>query len=362
MSHYGPTSSSVEALSVPTSDLNQQPNTASDNEEDYEEDNVGLFDFEQDVIVDPLDAVIDQLEDRLITLLDDFKIAHQAKPDDLQLLLRPALELGAHIAPSTARTNASSRSDVDEAVSEVYTRLNLNLLFPVLLEVAQSDTTPAKRAAALQFFHNFHKECQLPGSYLDRTPSTSSGPTGDGRSVLPTEPSPLQLQQRSQLKHSREVELLHHWIDAATDNTATQGIFTSRASDESIASRGMLSANAALRPAFRCIAQSIAAADDTGAMNLYVPVVNMTLGILSRLFLDHHQDVGDSVRASCLKFLETVVLICTSKGPRQAQRQRKVGLGTSQEDFCLEDIPAGHPTITREVLDSIGEFAFTALR
>jgi hypothetical protein len=43
-------------------------------------------------------------------------------------------------------------------------------------------------------------------------------------------------------------------------------------------------------------------------------------------------------------------------------QQRKSSIGTTLEDFSLEDVPAGHPAITREGLDSIGEFAFIALR
>lgn len=154
-----------------------------------------------------------------------------------------------------------------------------------------------------------------------------------------------------------------------------ESIFTSQALENSIASRAILSANAALRPAFRCIAQSIAVADDTGALNLYLPVFHMSLGVVSRLFLlgnnnivdpaDNNTAGADSVRASCIKYLETLALLCTSKGPRQSQRQsqqRKGLVGSMPEDFCLEDIPTGHPTITRKTLDSIGEFAFTDLR
>lgn len=417
---YGPPSSSLDAsLSLPSGvstvafselsavipnvNVNAVGGVSSDNEEDEFEDNI-LFDFDQDAhLVNPLDAAIDQLEDRLITILDDFKVAHHASPDDLVAILRPAIEIGAHLGPATARKHAASSRDnnVDEAVRDVYEHLNVNLLYPVLLEVAQSDVRPVKRAAALQFFHNLHKEYQRPGSYLDRSLgqqqqlSTSSsavqqynlGPTGDGTQqeahLHQQAPSPILLQQRNNLKHSREVELLHHWIDAATQNITLGSMFTSQALEDAIASRAILSANAALRPAFRSIAQAIAAADDTGAMNLYLPVFQMSLGVVSRLFLLHNNSNtnenndpnsrvvspaaggADSVRASCLKFLETLILLCTSKGPRQTQRhpqQRKSSIGTTPEDFSLEDVPAGHPTITREGLDSVGEFAFTALR
>jgi hypothetical protein len=118
---------------------------------------------------------------------------------------------------------------------------------------------------------------------------------------------------------------------AATLNTSVESIFTSQALENSIASRAILSANAALRPAFCCIAKSIAVADDTGALNLYLPVFHMSLGVVSRLFLlgnnnivdpaDNNTAGADSVRASCIKYLETLALLCTSKGPRQSQRQ-----------------------------------------
>ena len=393
MSHYAAASSLDAGLSLssvlPISDLNaagvvlnNNPSSgvlSSDNEEDEFDDNI-LFDFDQDAhIVNPLDAAIDQLEDRLIAILDEFKLVPHAKPEDLVTMLRPALEIGAHLGPSMARKHyaSSDTNDVDEAVKQVYEHLNVHLLFPVMLEVAQSDATPVKRAAALQFFHNLHKECQRPGSYLDRGGGATAGPTGDGKVGSETQqqpPTSSLAQQRNQLKHLREVELLRHWIDAATQNISVESIFTSQALEDSIASRAILSANAALRPAFRWIAQSIAVADDTGAMNLYLPVFHMSLGVVSRLFLlGHNNNVdpadnntgADSVRASCIKFLETLVLLCTSKGPRQTQRQsqqRKGFVGSTPEDFCLEDIPTGHPTITRETLDSIGEFAFTALR
>jgi symplekin len=37
-------------------------------------------------------------------------------------------------------------------------------------------------------------------------------------------------------------------------------------------------------------------------------------------------------------------------------------LSSQQNDFALEDLPPGHPIITRESLEEIGEYAFSTLR
>ena len=180
------------------------------------------------------------------------------------------------------------------------------------------------------------------------------------------------MQQRIHIKHQREVALLHVWMEGSTHNTAMNGVFNSEISIQSIQSRAILSANAILHPAFRCISTFIDTADDTGALNMYNPLITMCNGIISRLFANRgdQQSMSDSIIATCLKFMETLIRCVTSKGPKNQHGGTKSrakaaasGGGTSYDyDFCLEDIPAGHPTITRETLETIGEYAFTAFR
>jgi hypothetical protein len=129
----------------------------ADDDDNFENLDVLLPRRHQEDLVDPLGAALDGLENRIVTLLDELKLIQTSKMEDLQELFRPLVELGAHVGPQTARTHARSRASVDQAVREVYERLNTNLLLPVVLEISQTDVLPAKRAAALQFFHMLHK-------------------------------------------------------------------------------------------------------------------------------------------------------------------------------------------------------------
>ena len=64
------------------------------------------------------------------------------------------MEVGAHTAPSIARTYSQGvGADCMEAsCEEFFGRVSSDLLLPVLLEIAQSDTILAKRGASLEFF------------------------------------------------------------------------------------------------------------------------------------------------------------------------------------------------------------------
>ena len=95
-----------------------------------------------------------------------------------------------------------------------YRRVNSDLIFPVMLETCQSDPIPAKRAAALQFFHNLYKECKMSGSYLDATSTgLTAGPYGEGQkggsaanAQIPPQMRPL-INRRKQRTSARRAEL-----------------------------------------------------------------------------------------------------------------------------------------------------------
>ena len=131
--------------------------------------------------IDPLLSSIDDLETRIVSSLNEFKLHSGIKTNtsntsdidihsELKDILRPVLEIAAHTGPATARSKwhqSAYRPTIDLALEEIHHRLNEELIFPVLLESAQSDLIPSKRAAALGFFHNLHSEYKSPGSYLD---------------------------------------------------------------------------------------------------------------------------------------------------------------------------------------------------
>eukprot|EP00523_Entomoneis_sp_CCMP467_P006735 CAMPEP_0168720692 /NCGR_PEP_ID=MMETSP0724-20121128/1697_1 /TAXON_ID=265536 /ORGANISM="Amphiprora sp., Strain CCMP467" /LENGTH=1371 /DNA_ID=CAMNT_0008767309 /DNA_START=128 /DNA_END=4240 /DNA_ORIENTATION=+ len=329
---------------------------------------------------DPLLLAIDDLEGRVVAALDEVKL-HSGVHDpssgtasiheELSTLLRPVLEVAAHTGPSVARTYASS--GLDDAVEDVYERVLSDLVLPVLLETAQSDQTAAKRIAALEFFRSFWKEVQKAGSWLDGTaPVTSStaGPYGSGNTRSsshhqnrgPPLPRPLQV-RRSEKRSAHESEILRYWLQAAIA-CLTPGVFTSQAADDATSSRGVLAASASLRPSLKHIIQRIKAADDRGANRLYTPVMKLTENVLHKLLLAPDTSGGatpDNLLASCIKYVEIVVLCCSRK-PQEPATRRRGASTTPQQDFSLEDLPEGHPVITRESLESIADYAFTVLR
>ena len=87
---------------------------------------------------DPLLSSIDDLEGRVVSSLDDFKLHPGVRTnsaagspnvhDEIQMLLRPVLEIAAHVAPATGRSHAAYRAGgVDQSVEECYQRLNSDL-------------------------------------------------------------------------------------------------------------------------------------------------------------------------------------------------------------------------------------------
>jgi len=373
--------------------------------------------------VDPFQSAISELESLVIAHLNSFKEHPGIKTNphstdnvhkELELLLRPILEIAAHSGPAQARahywksssssavsssvggaakdatagggdggvegvSSSSSHRTIDEAIEHVHNVLNLELIFPVLLETAQSDASPNKRAAALSFFHNLFMEYKLPGSYLDyvenpnliRYSGTLYGPFEKIQKHAP--PSRMVLKQRTMNKANKSQKLLRYWIEASSF-CILPGAFTSMEKDDKIASRAVISSSAVLRPALNHVKDKIKSADDAGALRLFLPVMKMIAGVLQRLFVVAASDTassqhvggggGDALRSACVKFLEIVVL-CFSSREQPAEGHRK-GMSRSnvakEEDFALENLPVGHPIITRQALEEVGEDAFTVLR
>jgi symplekin len=371
---------------------------------DSDTSDVGIDDVDES----PLLLALDDLESRVVSALNDFK-AHPGRAtdpsasnihDELASLLRPVVEASSHAGPSAARMLASTYPrllGLEECVDEIYTRVNSSLVLPVVLESAQSDAVPAKRAASLALFHTLHVEWSKGGSYLDATVAAGSssslaGPYGPGGSSSTASPPPgaAEASRRNQIRAARRAELLRRWVQAAIPNLAP-GAYTSATSDAAVASRGVLSASAAIKPCLRYMAERIGNADDAGALRLFLPVMRMISGVLGRLFLERARGgaggggggggrtneggAGDSLRASCIKFLEIVVLCFSNRalpgaaeGSAAALRMQKKdaprnsGGASGGADFSLEDLPPGHPVITREGLEEIGEYCFSTLR
>ena len=377
------------------------PQQQSNNNLDDDDDNAAIESDSSEIGLDdvdesPLLLALDDLESRIVTSLNEFK-SHPGRAtnpsvanihDELASILRPVVEASSHAGPSTARMLASTYPrllGLEECVDEIYTRINSSLVLPVLLESAQSDVVPAKRAASLALFHTLHVEWQRGGSYLDVSvvapgpygPGASSGGGGGGGAP------PLgvaEASRRNQMKAARRAELLRRWVQAALPSLSP-GTYTSVSSDAAVASRGVLSASASLKPCLRYMAERIGNADDAGALRLFLPVMRMIAGVLGRLFLERARNAGendggggatgDSLRASCIKFLEIVVLCFSNRalpgateGSAAAMRMQKKDAPKSSggADFSLEDLPPGHPIITREGLEEIGEYCFSTLR
>mmetsp|Transcript_37656 Transcript_37656/g.84768 ORF Transcript_37656/g.84768 Transcript_37656/m.84768 type:complete len:1413 (+) Transcript_37656:394-4632(+) len=345
----------------------------------------------------PLALALDDLESRAVSALNDFK-SHPGRAtdpkassvhDELASVLRPVVEVSSHAGPSAARALAAGYPgllSLDECVDEIYDRVNADLVLPVILESAQSDVVPAKRAASLALFHTLHREWARAGSYLDATTGAPSlagpyGPgVGPGSGTVSAPPFSAQdASRRNQVRIARRSELLRRWVQASIPNLAP-GTFTSTALDSAAASRGVLSASSALKPCLRYMAERIGSADDAGALRLFLPVMRMVEGVLGRLFLEKVRGDGvadgsgadvraaDSLRASCVKFLEIVVLCFSNRalpgagGGGQLGAARMKREANTANDFCLEDLPPGHPIITRESLEEIGEHCFSTLR
>jgi hypothetical protein len=361
-----------------TSDDNDNPMVLSDEDEDenmnadMDSDNDEASSLGQPAGAagaaseDPLTLAIDDLEGRVISALDDVKLHPGIKTsqdpsgsvhDELATLLRPVLEVAAHTGPSVARTYSTHGPNDLEAfensVEDVYQRIISDLVLPVLLEMAQSDLSPTKRVAALEFFRGLYKECHKAGSWLDVTgggagASLQAGPYGSGvtsassasaaglaasassASLAATTAGKSSLKRRQAKRLQRDGEILRYWVEASIACT-TPGTFTNEASEGTVASRGIVAASASLRPGLAHIATRIKDADDRGATRLYNPVMKMLDGVVRKLFVGATSSVasapGDSIVSACVKFLEIVCLCCSRRPPQEglAAGRRRAG-------------------------------------
>jgi symplekin len=316
-------------------DYEQQQNLSDDDNAAAAEEEAGGAASE-----DPLLLALDDLEGRLVSGLDQFRLHTGRRSgekdsihDELGTLLQQVLEVAAHTGPSVARTYfRGSTSDglshgLDEAVESAYERLVSDLVLPVLLEVAQSDTIAAKRAAALQFFRNFYKESLKAGSWADQTTlSGAAGPYGaGGSSSAPPLPRAV-TSRRAEKRLARQGEILRYWMQAAIA-CLTPGVFTAADAAAATASRGILAASAALRPVLKHIVQRIKNADDRGASRLYSPIMKMVEGVLQQIWLaqQHEDPPAENLLAAAIKFLETVLLCCSHKAPEVATSSSRRG-------------------------------------
>jgi symplekin len=221
----------------------------------------------------------------------------------------------------------------------------------------------------LAFFHNLYTEYKSPGSYLDYAENLQGGGyvgTLYGAFDKMAVPNRYTLKQRTVQKATKNADLLRYWIEASTGCTVP-GAFSDQKADGAIASRAVISASAVIRPALRYIAEKISSADDVSASKLFIPVMKMIRGVMKRFLMvqdTSSMDAGEvasleTVKSACIKFLEIVVLCFSLRSEGGSTRR---GKSSSSDDFALEDLPMGHPTITRQSLEEIGEDAFTVLR
>ena len=144
--------------------MSQESNRDDDPPMDLDDDdnNALLVDDVGDDNEDPFVLAVDDLEGRVITAVNTLKTHPGVRStdarsihDELAIILRPVLEVTAHTAPSVARTYNRGPEGVEDGVEQAYERVISDLLLPVILEIAQSDPTPAKRGASLEFFLQF---------------------------------------------------------------------------------------------------------------------------------------------------------------------------------------------------------------
>ena len=320
---------------------------------------------------------VDFYEERLVDLIDTFRTSNASLPELIELLT-PAVELIAHTAPSNARKLAALESPQTGVPVQIltishlddhYGRLNDSMAYPTLVELAQSDTSPARRAAALHFFQELYKESCAPSSYLPPDPgldpAVAAGLVSKAASLF--------------TKRTREISLLTAWMVAATA-CASSAFVGSSSSSSATSTKAILSANALLRPSFRCISSAIAAADDGAATVLFETLTDLSAAVLSHVAGPNAKDrtagadggPGEGRRAAAIKFAETLVLCCSRRGgddtrgrgaaAQSAAMAGAAGAGRPTDDYALDEFPIGHPTITAERLQSWGDDCYTCLR
>jgi symplekin len=323
-------SMSVDDALLPEPDnLSDDDDNAQDDVEDEELDNE-----------DPLLLAIDDLEGRVAVALEDIQLhpgisstdSNQGVMtihDELAALIRPVIEVAAHTAPSVARTyhRGVGPEGVENSMDDVYQRIVADLVLPVMLEIAQSDPILTKRGAGLEFFRTLWKEYHKSGSWLDiTTTGLQQGPYGAGGSHHHTVPANVAnnpamraaQKRRQQKRLVREGEILRYWIEASNALLNAVDFNSTDSTESEIISRGIISASAAIRPAFSHLSQRIKDADDRGAARMYTLVMRTVEAVLKKMFLGS----DDSMRAACIKFLEIVILCCSRRSKDAASRRR----------------------------------------
>jgi len=285
---------------------------------------------------DPLLLAIDDLEGRVVGALEDVRQHAGTKKDpnsssaqaELKNLFRPVAEVAAHTAPSIARTYARGDKGIEASVEEIYERIISELVLPNLLEMSQSERQHVKLAAVMEFFHLLWRECRKAGSWLDQTTTgPQMGPYGPGGASgyhAPQAPGAFHGDRRSKKTLSRESEILRYWVEASIA-CMQMGILTDDTGEGIVASRGVIAASASFRPSLQHIATRIKNTDDRGASRLFTSVMRMTESVLNKMLLGNPQE---AVHAACVKFLETVVLCCSSK-PNDPIARRKLAKSVS---------------------------------
>ena len=278
----------------------QQDDQMSDDDNAAPEMNSELDKGNEELIDDPRKLALEDLEGRVVNALDDVmqhsgmkQSGSASVQNELATFLRPVMEVAAHTAPSIARTYYQGGVTVVEGIEascdEVYHQIVSDLVLPSLFDIAQTDTSPAKRSASLEFFRTLFKEFQKPGSWLDvnYTNSANAGPYGSGniskRASSSQRQPPAQLKRRQAKRLQREGELLRYWIKASIA-CLTPGVFTAEASEKTVASRGVIAASASIRPSLKNIAQRIRDADVRGANKIFTPVMQMVEGVSTNLY------------------------------------------------------------------------------
>jgi hypothetical protein len=116
------------------------------------------------------ESSLDELEERLIGVLDAFKSASAGadRKEELMGLVTQCVELCAHGLVSSARKMSieRGRGSLPALLKEHHSALLSTLAYPSFLEIAQSDTSPARRTAALQFFADLYREASSNSSFL----------------------------------------------------------------------------------------------------------------------------------------------------------------------------------------------------
>jgi symplekin len=288
-----------------------------------------------------------ELEEQLVEQLDNYRSSPMQLADLKAMQLSPIVDSLAHSAAANARRLGSAAAGnkiqaVVRGYEEHYNTLLVNLAFTTFSELAASDPSPHRRIGALSFFQELYAELTTDNSFLPPNPAADRAVTS----------GTLALATYQAILRRREIALLRHWTESATN--CILGIGDIQA-DEGMAAKAVISANAVFRPALRCVAASIDAADDRSATEVYQPLLDLTKAVFLKLLNDDQAQsaTDNSLRAACIKFTETVVLCFSKRGSTKA---------SSSLDFALEDIPTGHPSITQEGLEAIGEDAFGCLR